>query len=73
MKKLTTGLLVIAIMAISWKQTVAQDASTVQEVCLGTGVHCATLNYGTIKMTFVKSKNAPGIRIKEVKEVKSEK
>ena len=71
MKKLITGLFVVGIMAVSWKQTIAQDTSTVQEVCLGSGVHCATLTYGSIKMNFVKSKNAPGIRIKEVKEAKS--
>ncbi len=65
MRKLVVGIFVAGALAITWKQSLAQDSSTVQEVCLGTGVHCATLTYGTIKMNFVKSKNAPGIRIKE--------
>jgi hypothetical protein len=45
----------------------AQTEGSVSELCIGSGVHCATLTYGTVKMTFVKGRNAPGIRIKETK------
>lgn len=48
----------------------AQGENSVSELCIGSGVHCATLNYGSIKMTFVKSPKAPGIRIREVSESK---
>jgi hypothetical protein len=65
MKRLMKASLVIAVMGIGYFQVVAQES--VQQVCLGSGVHCATLDYGTIKMTFVKSPKAPGILIKETK------
>ena len=48
----------------------AQGENSVSELCIGSGVHCAILNYGSIKMTFVKSPKAPGIRIKEANETK---
>ena len=45
----------------------AQTEGSVSELCIGSGVHCATLTYGAVKMTFVKGRNAPGIQIKETK------
>ncbi len=69
MKHLVKTFLVTAILGVGFCQAIAQQS--VQQVCLGSGVHCATLDYGNIKMTFVKSPKAPGILIKE--ETSSEK
>ena len=65
MKTLIKAALVLGVTSFVWVNSSAQDSKTVQEVCVGSGVHCATLDYGSIRMTFVKSPKAPGIRIKE--------
>ena len=65
MKTIIKSSLVLSLALIGWAGTQAQSTTNVQQICIGSGVHCATLEYGIIKMTFVKSPKAPGILIKE--------
>ena len=66
MKKLLILFLLAGAAGISLTSK-AQTEGSVSELCVGSGVHCATLTYGGVKMSFVKGRNAPGIRIKETK------
>jgi len=63
MKRILSSAAIATLVAFGSLHVFAQQS--VQQVCIGSGVHCATLNYGNIKMTFVKSPKAPGILIKE--------
>ncbi len=65
-------LLILLFIGFATVASRGQGEGSISELCIGSGVHCAVLNYGNIKMTFVKSANAPGIRIREEKETKKE-
>ena len=60
LKKLALALGVVACFTLTFSNSNAQT-----EMCKGSGVHCADLDYNGIKVKLVKGKDEPGVVIKE--------